>query len=342
MPRVRWVFAVLAVILGASAAPAQVFITRSSPYLGGFGVAGTSFNFSTRVGHGRLSFSASNVAIGYGLGYGGFPGYGFYPGFRQTTIIYAPPPLFAVQPIFVPVPVAAAPLNQEAIDLLPAGMLPLAQMRRNPFDPINAGERPPRGAPPERKAPVPEQRPQPRPQPQPQPPPRPMPPPPAPPAPEKDPSDENARLIALGKQAFALQEYGKAVQRFRQATKVAPNLPQGHFLLAQAQVALGKYHEAVDAIHAGMALQPDWPMTRFRPVELYAGNVGDYADHLRRLEIVVEAHPRDPVLLFLYAYLLWFDGRRDEARRLFQRALPGAAAPDVIQRFLRAPAAPAI
>ena len=167
--------------------------------------------------------------------------------------------------------------------------------------------------------------------------------PPRPPAPEKDPIDENARLIALGRAAFALGEYGKASQRFRQATRSRSQLHQAHFLLAQALFALGKYPEAADAVLAGMAIKPDWPSSGFQPLAMYGGNVADYPEHLRLLDDVVRANPKDPVLLFLYAYQLWFDGRRDEARLLFQRALPGAANPEVIQRFLRAlPAAPVI
>jgi hypothetical protein len=160
--------------------------------------------------------------------------------------------------------------------------------------------------------------------------------PPRPPAPEENPFDECNRLIELGLQAFAGQEYGKASQRFKQAAKVAPNVARAYFLLSQAYFALGKYPEAVEAIHAGMALKPDWPTERFQPLELYGPNLADYPEHLARLEETVGRNPNDPDLLFLYAHQLWFDGRRDEARLLFQRALPGAADPNVIQRFLRA------
>ncbi len=92
-----------------------------------------------------------------------------------------------------------------------------------------------------------------------------------------------------------------------------------------------------------MTLQPDWPAVRFQPLELYGANVADYPDHLRRLEDTLRRFPDDPVLLFLYAYELWFDGRKDEARTLFLRARPGAADPGLIDRFLRAlPPAPVL
>jgi thioredoxin-like negative regulator of GroEL len=166
---------------------------------------------------------------------------------------------------------------------------------------------------------------------------------PRPPAPEADPKAEYERLLEQGREAFRRLEYGRAAARFRQATRVAPDQPLAHFLLAQVQLALGKYHEASDAIHAGMALAPDWPRAPFRPLDLYGQHVADYPEHLARLEAALARHPDDPVLLFLHAYQLWFDGRRDEAGPAFRRALPGAADPEVIDRFLRAlPPAPVL
>jgi Flp pilus assembly protein TadD len=156
------------------------------------------------------------------------------------------------------------------------------------------------------------------------------------PLPEAEPKDESARQVALGKEALAAQEYGRAVSRFRQSTKLFAHDAMAHFLLAQALFALGKYDEAVDAIHAGMRLRPDWPKSRFRSVELYGPNAADFPEHLKRLEAVLDRHPDDPLLLFLLAYELWFDGRQNEALPMFRRA--AAVAPDktYIERFLDA------
>jgi Flp pilus assembly protein TadD len=166
---------------------------------------------------------------------------------------------------------------------------------------------------------------------------------PLPPRPEADPQAEYARLIDFARNAFAAGEYGRAAHAFRQASNVVPKDPFAHFLLAQALFALGKYADAVSAIHAGLELQPDWPKVRFRPIELYGPNVAEYAEHLRRLDEVVRQRPSDPILLFLYAYELWFDGRQEEARQFFQRAQPKAVHPGDIERFLRAlPEAPVL
>ena len=159
---------------------------------------------------------------------------------------------------------------------------------------------------------------------------------PRPPAPADDPREEQARLVERGKEAFKDLEYGRAAQRFRQAVRLAPDEALPHFLLAQALLAGGKYHEAYDAILKGLRRRPDWPAAKFRPLELYGEAVGEYPEQLTALEATLGRHPGDPVLLFLYAYQLWFDGRKDEAAPVFRRALARGADRDAVDRFLRA------
>ncbi len=159
---------------------------------------------------------------------------------------------------------------------------------------------------------------------------------PRPPALPDDPREAHAQLVALGEESFKDLEYGRAVQRFRQAIRRLPDEPMPYFLLAQALVAQGKYHEAYDSLLAGLRLRPDWPRSDFRPLELYGEAVGEYADHFAKLEQTLRRHPDDPVLLFLVGYQLWFDGRKEEAGPLFRRALPRTANRDAIERFLRA------
>jgi tetratricopeptide (TPR) repeat protein len=154
------------------------------------------------------------------------------------------------------------------------------------------------------------------------------------PAPEADLRAENAHQVLLGRQAVAAREYGRAELRFRDAVAALPDDPVTYFLLAQARFALGKYREAIEAIAAGLRLRPDWPAARFRPLELYEGNVADYAEHMHRLAEALARRPDDPVLLFLSAYELWFDGRKAEATALFERAAALGAFQPLVERFL--------
>ena len=130
--------------------------------------------------------------------------------------------------------------------------------------------------------------------------------------PEKKPAEEKINFLVLGKQAFADREHARAVRFFKQATEANPKDGLAFFLLAQAQFAVGKYREAVVSIHEGLRLEKDWPRSKFRPLELYGPNPGDFTDHMDQLQAALKAHPGDAVLLFLYGYELWFDGREDE------------------------------
>src|SRR5262249_40252791 len=96
------------------------------------------------------------------------------------------------------------------------------------------------------------------------------------------------------------------------------------------------------SIHAGLRLRPIWPTSRFRVREVYGPNAEDFTAHFQQLQEALAKRRNDPVLLFLTAYQLWFDGREDEARPLFQRALPLVAEPRFIQMFLQAQAAPIV
>jgi hypothetical protein len=361
MTRIRWLLALFGLVLTAADSQAQIFLP------GRFG-----------FGYGGLGFGLVRPRLAVGLGIGGFygGGFGFGGGFglapfgfyrSQVTVVYTPPPIVLMPPprLF---------LDDLDDDILPRQRpeAPRAE-RLQPLPPVPE-EPPPKGDPvggfrplnPDNRArarepmppPPPEQAPPPKQEKPPEPPNLPPPPPakarpprpagqppelPVPPRPEADPQAEYARLIDFARTAFAAGEYGRAAHAFRQASHVVPNDPFAHFLLAQALFALGKYADAVNAIHTGLELQPDWPKVRFRPIELYGPNVADYAEHLRRLDEVVRQRPNDPILLFLYAYELWFDGRQEEARQLFQSARPKAVHPDDIERFLRAlPPTPAL
>jgi Tetratricopeptide repeat len=322
----------LPLLLGAAAAHAQGQLYFPPGPNRGL-VIGGDLGFGRGHGHLRLSgFLSGGCDAGY-----------FNPGLscvpcrpRVTSItsvtIYAPPSVIVVPP-------------PEYGDLFPFG-LPRQPLMEEPL-PRQPVERPmPRADVPMPKAdqppppmPFPEQE-QPK-QKQPQPPPAQQPRKPAeefppPPRPEADPRLEFARQVTLGKRAFAAGQYGRADNRFRQAIAANPADPMGYFLLAQTLFALAKYDDAVAAIHTGMRLRPDWPTSGFRPLELYEGNVADYPDHLARLETILAQNPNDPVLLFLYAYQLWFDGRQAEALPLFQQAAPLVPDRMFIDRFLQA------
>lgn len=343
MSCLRWSLPLFLLGLGTAEVRAQIGFNRGFGYGYGFGALGYR-----HVGH----HSALALSIGgirsYGYGYG----YGFYPGFAPfgyssvvNIVNYSPPPpmLFPAPNMLlqgVPLDILARnnpllnppPLDE---DVLPPPLGPAAR----PAPPAPApAKQPEKVLPPKAPPEAPPEKPKPKPPAKPKEPQLKL-----PPGPKEDPLEENARLIELGKQAFAALEPGRAAHRFRQAVRVAPNQPFAHFLLAQTLLALGKYPEALDALHAGLALNPAWPRTPFRPLDLYGRNVAEYPQHLQQFEGTLNRHPNDPTLLFLYAYELWLDGRRNEAAVYFQRALAHGADQADVQLFLRAlPPAPVL
>jgi hypothetical protein len=102
-----------------------------------------------------------------------------------------------------------------------------------------------------------------------------------------------------------------------------PNLPQAWFLLSQAEFASGNYRQAVASIQTGMKLDKSWPTLPFEPrKEVYKGREADYDEHFNRLANAAGINQAQPILLFLVGHQLWFDGQRQDAMAIFQRARP--------------------
>jgi hypothetical protein len=350
MTAVRWTAALLGMVLIAAESPAQgVIISSPGPYYG-YPVGGAFISFGRGHVRGYVAFPLG----GYYGSYGPYAPYGPYGiTSNQVTVVVNPTPqVVVVQPdpdeLLLERLRASLRDDEARADRPLQGEQHFGGFHRvdphgNPLAPEPL--KPPAAAPP--AAPPPQAPPAQPPAPKPPAPMPPIPPPaeppdlPKPPAPLNDPNAEYNRLLGLGRAAFANLEYGRAAERFRQAAALQPNQTLPIFLLAETLFAQGKYRDAVDAINAGMILQPDWPNARFQPLELYGPHAADYADQLHALLDALDRQPGDPDLLFLAAYVLWFDGRKDDARRLFQKALPGAADPAMVQRFLRAAAGPA-
>jgi hypothetical protein len=363
MRHARWLAALLALAGAGSGLHGQGLLLPAAGYGSGGGIAFT-------IGrHHRLSIYLSGGYSPYGYPAGGYLGLSYY---SPPVVVMPPPDNLPFVEVRRPLPPLLPPLLEGPLPRdMPGRLRPLApENREHPRPRMPPADVPPAPAPapqPEEPKPRPKQEeppprpkqeePPPKPKQEEPPPPKPEEPPPKPkpperhwqelplpPEPDPNPNNEAGRQIVLGRAAFAAGEYGRAAFHFRQAAATDPAAPMGHFLLAQALFALSKYDEAVAAIHAGLRLQPDWPERRFRPLELYGDNVADYPEHLSRLEQAVARQPDEPVLLFLYAYELWFDGRQDEALPVFQRAARVIADKADVERFLtaRRPGAPMI
>jgi tetratricopeptide (TPR) repeat protein len=260
-------------------------------------------------------------------------------GFLQGSSYYAPLPYGVIERQIIVQPIVQAPVQRAAaaprydlsgIDLdvetpdklYPPGKAPLPM-------PAPVEHKPPAKGPEKLPAPKPEM----------------PPPPPVDPLlePRAVPAEESRRLAELGIRAFRAGEYGLALRRFREATDIDRTNARAFFLLGQASVAVGQYHDAVTAIQDGLHLQPDWPTSDFRPrVELYGDDPDAWRELGRRLDDALRRKPDDPACLFLRAYLLWFDGQRAAAAEWFVRARARTADPRWIDLFLRHASPPAV
>lgn len=150
---------------------------------------------------------------------------------------------------------------------------------------------------------------------------------------EADPDKELARLLKLGREAFARGEYGAAGEHFERAALANPRAAEPHFLKAHAAFAAGAYADAVAGIRAGLALDPAWPATAFDPKEPYGLNPAAFTGHLAELRRAAAANPGEPTLEFLLGYQLWFIGEKVEAKKWFAAAEKNLAAPGPIALF---------
>jgi hypothetical protein len=247
----------------------------------------------------------------------------------SPTVVVAPRPIFAAQDVDL----RGVDLDVVGPEVLqPGGKPNLIQIPAPPADkrPRERMDLPKKVEPP--KAPAPQEPPKKEAAA-----PKPPPPPDKPevPAPKEGPLEESRRLTELGMSAFRERQYGLAAFRFLQAAEAEPAQAVPYFLLAQADVALGKYKDAVAAIEKGMRRQENWPLSAFQPRDLYKGIEEDWFAHKKQLADAQALHPNQPTYLFLQAYEWWFDGQRDEAVLMFERARVLAPDNEFIAEFLK-------
>jgi hypothetical protein len=312
----RWLPALAALLSVAAPAEAQFVPSYGGPP-GYYGYGG-GFRYSRVRGRSSLSIGVGFYRGGYVAPpiYGGGYGYGVTTT-RVTIVTYGQPLPYSPGSLLDQLPPDLLPRQRQLDEQLPVPdlppMQPVPQVPKDDKDKEKEKkekEKKEKEKKEEKKKEPPKQKP-------------------------PEPPDEFTRLMQLGLELFAQQQYGRAAARFRQAAILEPKQPLPSFLLAQALLEQGKYDDARDAILDGLKRGPDWPAARFRPHEFYGANQEDYAELLANLERIQTRTPNDPVLLLLRGHALWFDGQKDQAAVLFRRARngPDAAA---VERFLAA------
>ena len=142
------------------------------------------------------------------------------------------------------------------------------------------------------------------------------------PKPPDEPKALAAFLVKQARQAFEVEQIGRAGERLRSAIALRPNEAQPHFWLAQIRIARGEYAEATTSFSAGLALEPGWPATPFNLIELYGPRAASLAADFAELRSMLISHPSDAGLQFAVGVYEWFSGNRQTALKLFEKAKP--------------------
>ena len=128
------------------------------------------------------------------------------------------------------------------------------------------------------------------------------------------------RYIGFGDANFTKQKYLAAVERYRTAAEVAPDLAEPFFRQGFALVALGQFDSAMKAFRRGLRIRSDWTDSEFRLDQIYVADRLAKTTHLENLAQAVEANPFDSDLLIVLGMQLYFDGQQDRAGLFFTRA----------------------
>lgn len=128
------------------------------------------------------------------------------------------------------------------------------------------------------------------------------------------------KYVAAGTRLFNAGTYHRAVDQFRLAIKQVEDDPTTHFYLAQSLFAVGKYHEAAQAIKDGLRLNPEWLEVEFDVRTLY-GNRAELLAQLGALGKELNANTLDRNLLFLMGFELFIAGERERARTILEQVV---------------------
>ena len=102
---------------------------------------------------------------------------------------------------------------------------------------------------------------------------------------------ESAQFLQQGKSAFAKQDWPKAIEAFKQALAVDPNLPEAHAYMGFILVQAGHADGALLAFEKALAVAPNLPMALWgKGMALYQGKQ-DYAGAREAFEKLLQIIP---------------------------------------------------
>jgi len=148
------------------------------------------------------------------------------------------------------------------------------------------------------------------------------------------PSNVDGRLradqaIADGDREFASGRQRRAITKFRDATRRAPDYSAGYFRAGHAHTAVGDYDQAVTNFAMALEIARTTNRDGFTLDTLYQDDQQSKQQHLAALGGALRQRPNEGGLHFLLGLTLHYDGNPLKAREHFRRAveLPGRHRP---------------
>ncbi|TVQ03948.1 MAG: tetratricopeptide repeat protein [Planctomycetaceae bacterium] len=144
------------------------------------------------------------------------------------------------------------------------------------------------------------------------------------------PSNVDGRLradkaIAEGDREFAAGRQRRAITKFRDAIRRAPDYSAGYFRAGHAHTAVGDYDQAVTNFAMALEIARTTHRDGFSLDTLYQDDQQSKQQHLADLSGALRQRPNEGGLHFLLGLTLHYDGNPLKAREHFRRAveLPG-------------------
>ncbi|HZN36608.1 MAG TPA: hypothetical protein VFB80_22415 [Pirellulaceae bacterium] len=128
------------------------------------------------------------------------------------------------------------------------------------------------------------------------------------------------RLISEGDTLFAAQNFNSALQKYKLAANVAPDVDEAYWRQGHAFVATKNFELAATAFKRAIANTDNLGRGGFRLDDLYGGASITKASHLESLAETALARNGDADAYFLIGLFLNYDGQAERASKFFARA----------------------
>jgi len=128
------------------------------------------------------------------------------------------------------------------------------------------------------------------------------------------------KFVEFGDRLFKEGRYHEALQQYKTASKVAPDLGEAHFRQGHALLGTSRYDLAAAAFKRGIITSPEFAAAEFKLDSIYGDARLAKATHVEGVASTAIERTNDSDLLFLIGIMLHYDGSTDRAQKFFKRA----------------------